>query len=191
MINIKATYHFKTLYERLTATKITDAVGHTISLDEGIMQAVLLIKEAAAENSKVMIIGNGGSAAIASHMHNDLSKCIGAKTLVFTEIPLLTALSNDESYVVAYQTQVELWAEENDLLIAISSSGESKNILNAVKSAKEKKCKVITLSGFSENNKLRKMGDVNIYVPDKSYGYVEEMHSVITHFITDCAAEKY
>lgn len=186
----KATEHFHSLYKKLMASVVTDADGCVIPLDEGIEQAVNIIRTTEKTKNKVMIIGNGGSAAIASHMHNDLCKSIGVKTLVFTEIPLLTALSNDINYEIAYQMQVELWAAENDLLIAISSSGKSENIIKAVKTAKEKKCKIITFSGFLQNNPLRQLGDINIYVPDSSYGYVEEMHSVLTHFITDCAAEK-
>ena len=189
-MNNKITNHFQELYNKLLGTVVSDKSKNIISLDDGIVRAVNLIKKAAADKQKVMVIGNGGSAAIASHMHNDLFKCVNVKALVFTEIPLLTALSNDINYQIAYETQIKLWAEENDLLIAISSSGKSDNIIKAVKSAKERKCKVITLSGFSEKNPLRQMGDVNIYVPDESYGYVEEMHSVITHFITDCAAGK-
>ena len=186
----KATYHFQSLYNKLLASVVTDANTNLLPLDEGIEKAVNIIKATANVKNKVMVIGNGGSAAIASHIHNDLCKSLGVQALVFTETPLLTALSNDINYEVAYQMQVELWAKENDLLIAISSSGESGNIIKAVNSAKERKCKVITFSGFSQNNPLRQMGDINIYVPDNSYGYVEEMHSVLTHFITDCAAEK-
>ena len=186
----KATNHFQTLCNKLLASVVSNDNGSVIPLDEGIEQAVNIIKEIANVNNKVMVIGNGGSAAIASHIHNDLCKSLGAKALVFTETPLLTALSNDINYEMAYKMQVELWAKENDLLIAISSSGKSGNIIKAVNSAKEKKCKVITFSGFSEDNPLRQMGDINIYVPDSSYGYVEEMHSVLTHFITDCAAQK-
>jgi len=186
----KATNHFQILYNKLLASVVSNASGSVIPLDDGIEQAVNIVKVTADTINKIMIIGNGGSAAIASHIHNDLCKSLGVQALVFTETPLLTALSNDINYEVAYQMQVELWAKENDLLIAISSSGKSENIIKAVNSAKERKCKVITFSGFSENNPLRQMGDINIYVPDSSYGYVEEMHSVITHFITDCAAEK-
>jgi len=190
MVKNKATNHFQTLYNKLLASVVTDANATVIPLDEGIEKAVDIIKTTADNKNKIMVIGNGGSAAIASHIHNDLSKSIGVQALVFTETPLLTALSNDINYEVVYQMQVELWAKENDLLIAISSSGNSENIINAVDSAKQKKCKVVTFSGFSQDNSLRQMGDINIYVPDSSYGYVEEMHSVITHFLTDCASEK-
>ena len=186
----KATEHFHALYNKLLASVVSDAEGCVIPLDEGIEQAVNIIKATAKTKNKVMVIGNGGSAAIASHIHNDLCKSIGVQALVFTETPLLTALSNDINYEAAYQAQIELWSNENDLLIAISSSGKSENIIKAVKTAKEKKCKIITFSGFLQDNPLRRLGNINIYVPDTSYGYVEEMHSVLTHFITDCAAEK-
>lgn len=136
-------------------------------------------------NKSVFIIGNGGSAAIASHVQNDLCKGSGVKAMVFNETPLLTAYANDISYQVAFEQMLRLWATSGDLLIAISSSGKSENILNAVKAARELGCSIITFSGFASGNPLRQMGDINIYTPSSEYGIVETAHATILHYLTD------
>lgn len=153
--------------------------------EEDIDKAIGMILHA----GKVMVIGNGGSASIAMHVENDLSKAVGIRTMDFTSAPLLTALSNDNGYNTVYFGMVNLWADPDDVLIAISSSGRSPNIIAACNAAKEKGCKVITLSGFKEDNPLRKLGDINFYVPAEHYGMVEQAHSAICHYITDKAQE--
>jgi D-sedoheptulose 7-phosphate isomerase len=165
---------------------ITCLNGSILSLETGmgdIQQQLRMIKT---KRKKVMVIGNGGSAAIASHLHNDLSKAAGIRATVFTEPPLLTALSNDISYNAAYRELVQLWADEGDMLIAISSSGRSQNILDAVAAARSVGCgSIITLSGFHPENPLRILGDLNCYIASNEYGYVELAHSVIAHHISD------
>jgi D-sedoheptulose 7-phosphate isomerase len=142
-----------------------------------------------ASSGKVMVIGNGGSAAIASHMQNDVCKAVGVRSLVFNEQPLLTALANDDGYEAIFETPVRLWAEPGDVLVAISSSGRSENILRAVQAATERCCEVVTFSGFDENNPLRSMGSVNFHVASAVYGLVENVHGAITHFMTDRAMQ--
>jgi len=166
---------------------VTDGKGMVLPLDEGASKAVEMILSVQANSGKVMVIGNGGSAAIASHMQNDLCKAVGMRVLDFSQVPLLTALSNDDGYGCVYERPVELWADAGDLLVAISSSGKSENILRAVQVAAARRCQIITLSGFSTDNPLHRLGDVNFYVSSSEYGYVESAHSVITHFMTDRA----
>jgi len=168
---------------------VTDRHGTVLSLNEGVSKAVELILSVGTDSGKVMAIGNGGSAAIASHMQNDLCKTVGLRAMVFSEVPLLTALTNDHGYQCVFERLVELWADAGDLIIAISSSGQSQNIIRAVQAATAQGCRVITLSGFSADNPLRCLGDVNFYIPSLDYGYVESAHAVLTHFLTDCAAE--
>jgi D-sedoheptulose 7-phosphate isomerase len=121
-------------------------------------------------------MGNGGSAAIVSHVHNDLCKAVGVRAVVFDDTPLLTALANDEGYHEVFRRPLELWADRGDLLIAVSSSGESENIVSAAASAKQKGCTLLTFTGFKPTNRLRQIGDFNIYVPAAHYGYVEIAH---------------
>jgi D-sedoheptulose 7-phosphate isomerase len=134
-----------------------------------------------------MLAGNGGSAALVSHMQNDLCKAIGVRALVFNEQPLLMALANDHGYGCVFERPIELWAEPSDLVVTVSSSGKSENILRAVRASVARGCQVITFSGFSPDNPLRQMGDLNFYVRSDVYGYVETAHAVLTHYMTDQA----
>ena len=187
MISQTAAEYFTALSDLLRSVQATDNRGTLLPLDEGAKRAVNLILSARAESGKVMLIGNGGSAAIASHMHNDLCKAANVRALVFSEPPLLTALSNDDGYGSVFERPVELWAMPGDVLLAISSSGRSENILRAVRKSTERRCEVITLSGFDADNPLRRMGVINFYVPSRVYGHVEVVHSALAHYLTDSA----
>jgi D-sedoheptulose 7-phosphate isomerase len=187
LVNQSATAYFHNLSELLLSLQVTDGHGRVLPLDEGADKAVKTILAVRSASGKVMLIGNGGSAAIASHMQNDLCKAVGVRAMVFNEPPLLTALSNDHGYGCVFEQPVELWANPGDLLLAISSSGQSENILRAVRVSVARGCQVITFFGFKADNPLRRMGLLNFYVPSEFYGYVEAAHSVLTHFLTDCA----
>ncbi len=187
MVNQRVTSYFRKLSELLLSLQVTAQEGAVLSLDEGANKAVEIILSVKSASCKVMLIGNGGSAAIASHMQNDLCKAVGVRAMVFNEPPLLTALANDHGYGCVFERPAELWANTGDLLLAISSSGQSENILHAVRASVARGCQVITLSGFSADNPLRGMGDLNFYVPSPVYGYVELVHSALAHFLTDYA----
>jgi D-sedoheptulose 7-phosphate isomerase len=144
----------------------------------------------AGRGGKVMIVGNGGSASIASHISIDLLKNARVPSIAFNDSSLLTCISNDLGYENVFSLPIEIMAGEHDSLIAISSSGRSKNILNAAAAAKAKGCLLITLSGFDRNNPLRNAGDINFYVPSHSYGYVEIIHLSICHMIADYIRDK-
>ena len=182
-----ATSYLRALAERAEATQVTDRDGAAIALDEGAESAVRLILAASAHSGKVMAIGNGGSASIASHMQNDLCKAVGVRGLVFTEQPLLMAIANDDGYDTVFEAPVRLWAQPGDLLVAVSSSGRSENVLRAVRAALELDCNVVTFSGFDGDNPLRRLGGINFHVASHEYGFVENAHAAIIHFITDRA----
>lgn len=135
--------------------------------------------------AKLFFIGNGGSAGIAMHMTADFLKNGGMKTHSMFEPATLTCLANDFGYEYVFSKQLEIVANEQDLLVAISSSGESPNIINAVQVAGEKGCKIITFTGFQPDNKLRSMGDFNVYVPCSDYGPVESIHNIILQQVVD------
>lgn len=187
MVNQSVTGYFQKLSELLLGLQVTSGDGTVLLLDEATDKAVDMILRVKEPSQKVMLIGNGGSAAIASHMQNDLCKAVGVRAIVFNEPSLLTAFSNDYGYECVFEHPVKLWADTSDLLLAISSSGQSKNILRGVRASLVRGCQIITLSGFSADNPLRRMGHLNFYVSSKAYGYVELVHSVLTHFLTDCA----
>jgi D-sedoheptulose 7-phosphate isomerase len=115
----------------------------------------------------------------------DLWKSAGIRSLSFNDSSLLTCVSNDCGYENVFAKPIELFAGKNDILIAISSSGRSKNILNAAVSARSKGSSIITLTGFDPRNPLRFMGSYNFYAPSSEYGFVEIVHQYIGHCITD------
>lgn len=183
--------YLKKLFELLQNLEVTDREGIVSSLDEVTDKVAAWIDSLRLASGKVMAIGNGGSASIASHMQNDLSKGVDVRAMVFYEAPLLTAISNDLSFQEIFERPIEQWAQPRDLLFAISSSGQSENILRGVRAALAKGCQVVTLSGFKPDNPLRRMGHFNLYVPAQIYGYVEAAHSVLAHFLTDGALIRY
>ena len=128
---------------------------------------------------KLFIAGNGGSAAIASHVAIDLAKSLNINCLNFNEPSLITCYSNDYGYEKWLSTCIKNYCDKNDYLILISSSGKSKNIINAANEAKKKGMKLITLSGFNSSNPLRKKGLINFWVDSNSYNFVESTHLLI------------
>ena len=130
-------------------------------------------------------LGNGGSAAIASHAATDYTKNGGLKALTFNDASLITCLSNDFSYDEAFARAVTRFVNHGDTLIAISSSGASRNILNACAAARMKGATIVTLSGFEPTNPLRTLGRLNFYVPSTSYGLVESVHTALLHAILE------
>ena len=175
--------YFNKLTALFSNTQVSNLEGAAITLEEGAEKAVEIILGC----PKVMLVGNGGSAAITSHFHNDLVKAVGVRALVFHDVPLLTAYSNDEGYRHVYERPIERWAEAGDLLIAISSSGRSENILRAAQTARSLDCRIITLTGFGIHNPLRQMGELNFYTPSENYGQVEITHLTLVHFFADFA----
>ncbi|MFC1559497.1 SIS domain-containing protein [Candidatus Margulisiibacteriota bacterium] len=165
--------------------KVKDKKGKELKFSDGAERAVKIMLEQHAEGKKVMFIGNGGSAAIASHMAVDFWKNGRIPATAFNDSSLLTCISNDYGYERVFEKPIEAFAGEGDVLMAISSSGKSKNILNGVKAAESKKCKVITFSGFSPDNTLYKTGDLNFYVPSSAYSHVEIIHHTIIHYMLD------
>lgn len=136
-------------------------------------------------NGKIMFIGNGGSAAIASHMAIDFQKNGGLKTMAFNDAAALTCLGNDLGFENIFAHSISMHAQRNDMVVAISSSGESPDIRRGIQAALDAKCTVVTLTGFSPTNTLRALGHMNFYVPASNYGLVETAHQAILHAILD------
>ena len=130
------------------------------------------------EPGKVILVGNGGSAAIASHLAIDFTKAAGVKAICLNESSLITCFANDYGYDNWCSNALEMYASPHDLLIAISSSGESPNILNSVHKATDLGMLSITLTGFLESNSLRSLGSLNLYVNSCSYNVVESVHQM-------------
>ena len=173
--------YIEALWKALNDTSIQTNIDKKLTLED-IKKIFQKIKKQA---NTIYFIGNGGSAAIAEHMTVDFLKNGNMRTANMFAPPTITCLSNDYGYEYVFSKQIEQCANEGDLLVAISSSGNSPNIVNAVKKAKEMKMEVLTLSGFKPNNQIKMIGDYNIYVPSMEYGMVETIHNMILQEIVD------
>ena len=150
-----------------------------------------LLLEVSSNNKKIIIIGNGGSASIASHFSVDLTKNAKLRCVNFNEASLITCFANDYGFEHWAEKAVDFYGDEGDLLIVISSSGQSQNIRNAVKASRNGNFHtVITMSGFSEDNPLKKLGDINLWANNKSYNFVENIHQIWLLAITDLVIGK-
>lgn len=141
-------------------------------------------------HSQLFFVGNGGSSAIASHMTADFMKNGGMNTYSLYDNAVTTCMGNDYGYEYIFSRPMEFLVREGDIVVAISSSGESQSIVNAIETAKKKKARVITLTGFKSNNRAKQMGDVNVYVPSDKYGIVESIHNLILQQIVDMIMER-
>ena len=149
--------------------------------EAGLINTLMQVKDAlvtASENGKkVIIVGNGGSAAMASHVSVDLTKNAGIRSINFNESDLITCFANDYGYEHWVEKAVEFYGNKGDVFIGISSSGSSENILNGCHAAQKNNfAKVITFSGMEAKNPLRQLGDINIWVNSMSYNHIENIH---------------
>jgi D-sedoheptulose 7-phosphate isomerase len=129
-------------------------------------------------NGKVILAGNGGSAAIASHVAVDLTKVAGIRAINFNEADLITCFANDYGYEHWVERSLEFYADTVDLVVLISSSGRSPNIVNGARKARQMSLPLLTLSGFDAANPLRQLGDVNLWAPSDVYNVVEMTHYI-------------
>lgn len=153
--------------------------------DEGIRLLVDTFSIYKGKCSQLFFIGNGGSSAIASHMTADFMKNGGMNTYSLYDNAVTTCMGNDYGYEYIFSRPLEFLARKDDLLVAISSSGNSANIINAIETARIKGALIITFTGFEADNRVKQMGNINVYVPCKQYGIVESIHNLILQQIVD------
>lgn len=149
--------------------------------DSGLQKWESLTSETRQSDGTIYFIGNGASASMASHMSLDVTKNGGIKSLAFNDSAFLTAISNDLAYDEVFSLCIEKFGSPEDMLIAISSSGNSRNIARGIEAAKDIGMSVITLTGMNSDNTAKQLGDLNIYVPAKTYGIVECCHQILVH----------
>lgn len=186
----KINQYFDSLKIFLDSIVVSDTKGEQYSLEAAVDLTTNNIIELGSSIKKMMFVGNGASASISSHMATDFWKTNGIRALAFNDSSGLTCISNDYGYKHVFEKPIEMFSDEGDMLVAISSSGQSENIIRAVETAKRNNLKIITLSGFKENNPLRQLGDINYYVPASEYGYVEVLHHAICHSWIDIVSKK-
>ncbi|MDR6784928.1 D-sedoheptulose 7-phosphate isomerase [Pedobacter africanus] len=161
-----------------------------------IERACTMITETVSSGAKVLLAGNGGSAADAQHIAAELTgrfvrerKALPAIALT-VDTSALTAISNDYGYEMVFQRQVEALARTSDLFIGISTSGNSPNILNALIAAKKIGCKTLGLSG-KDGGQMNELCDINIIIPENNTARIQEMHILIGHILCKAVDEQY
>jgi len=178
------------LNEHIEVAKKTEKL---LSLVE---KAGKICAETLKNGGKILLCGNGGSAADAQHIAAELSgrfkkdRIALAGIALTTDTSALTAIGNDYGFEYIFSRQIEAIANEDDTLIAISTSGNSKNVINAINSAKDIGCKIITLTG-KDGGKMKDLGDVNIVIPSNDTPRIQEMHIMIGHMICNFIDEEF
>tara|TARA_B100000035_G_scaffold315139_1_gene334069 strand:- start:642 stop:1211 length:570 start_codon:yes stop_codon:yes gene_type:complete len=175
--------------DKIFLEKYFDKVNNVLKLNNELNTQILKTKDifklCAKKKGKVIFFGNGGSAAIASHLSVDLNKNAKIPSISFNDPSIITCYANDFGFERWMSKTIELSITKKDVIVLISSSGRSQNILNAAKIANKKKIKLITLSGMSRKNKLRKMGIVNFWVRSNSYNVIETAHQFYMMAVID------
>lgn len=165
----------------LARLEVTDVDGQSLDAEEGMERWVSFSQETLDQGGKHYFAGNGASAMMASHMSVDCTKNAGLPANAFNDAAYLTAIGNDLGYENTFSFPLEQYGKSEDLLITISSSGNSPNILKALEMAKKLGMRAVTLSGMKQDNGSRAGGALNFYIPAKTYGIVECTHQVVLH----------
>ncbi len=184
--------YVETVFKGLREMQVTIQDGTVIEKDTGFRIWCEHAKAVRDEFYGVTFFcGNGASASMAEHMSHDWFQNAKMNTYTCSEVSHITAISNDLSYEDVFSYRIERILSEKDILVTISSSGNSPNIIKALKAAKDKGAYCITLSGMKEDNRSRSLGDLNFYVSLDFYGLVESAHAIILHAALDCFLETY
>jgi D-sedoheptulose 7-phosphate isomerase len=174
-----------TLSAVLERMEVTGRDGASLATTDAFAQWVRLAHEVHEAGGTLYFAGNGGSAMIASHMAADASKNGGLRGVAFHDAALLTAISNDITFEDVFALPLARLGRRGDLLMTISSSGNSPNIVRALETARRIGMHLVTLSGKQPQNRSRALGDLNFYVPADRYGWVECAHQLIIHYWFD------
>lgn len=169
----------------LTGLSLRDIEAKETDPQQGFLTWRQWTLEIQSNRRHIYLVGNGASASMASHFAADMSKNCGIRAHTFTDLALLTALANDISYEEVFAGPLRWHMQPKDMLVAISSSGNSPNIIRAIETARTIGANIITLSAFSQNNAIRRKGDLNFFIAADAYGLAETAHAAILHYWLD------
>ena len=182
--------YLKHFEQKLSNTIISDENGDPLDHTNAYNSLISELSERYTTNGTIYLIGNGGSSAIVSHAAVDFINTCKIKAYPLTEHSQLTCMANDYGYENVFRNQMDIMMTSDDVLIAVSSSGSSLNIVNTAMVAINKKALLITFSGFSHDNNLRQMGNYNFWLDSMDYGQVEIGHTLLLHILTDELSKK-
>lgn len=185
--------------EKFTGNYLSELKQVLNQIDPSIVKDIVgLLDNTISKKSRIYVLGNGGSSATASHMANDLGVGLKRRKILNLNIlslsdnsPVITALANDIGYENIFYMQMKGLINADDVIVAISCSGNSPNIIKAVNYAKDVGCKVIGLTGF-KGGKLKDLSDIKFHIetPEGEYGLVEDAHMILNHIIFSYFVQK-
>jgi len=191
MMKLFENYHSE-IEKAMDEMYVSDKDGNKIDINDGFNMWTKKVKEVRDEQNGLMFFsGNGASATMAEHMSSDWFQNADINTSTCSETAYMTAVSNDISYEDIFSYKINKTVTDKDILVLISSSGNSPNIVKAAEAGIKKGAYIITISGMKEDNRIRKMGDLNFYIALDKYGMVESAHAVILHFALDNFLQTY
>lgn len=184
------------LTETLAALAVTDRNGTPLLPDAAFETLAGWVRQCAKDKARLYFVGNGASASMASHFATDIAKMSGAPAEVFTDPALVTAIGNDDGYENVFAIPLRQRMRPGEVLVAVSSSGNSPNVVRAAEAARELGGRVVTFSAMGRNNRLQGLGDLNFYIPAETYGLAESGHAALLHHLVDlfdprCAAQRH
>lgn len=147
-------------------------------INEKIIQMAQMMENVRQSGGKIIIAGNGGSAAISSHVAVDFTKQTGIPTVTFNDVSLVTCFSNDFGYENWLSKAINRFAKPDDLVVLISCSGTSLNIVNGAIATKGKGCQLVTFTGFEENNPVSVHADLKFWINSRAYNVIECVHQI-------------
>jgi D-sedoheptulose 7-phosphate isomerase len=152
---------------------------------DSLIQLKTIIADTRTRGGKLIFAGNGASSAIASHAAVDFTKAAAVRAITFHDVDLITCFANDYGYDRWIAQALAAYADDRDVVVLISSSGGSPNVLRAAEYAKGRGLPLVTLSGFSPDNPLRQLGDLSLWVDSRSYNVVESVHQIWLLMVCD------
>lgn len=183
--------YMNNLHKILEALSATGRQAQLLHPEQGIEEWCRITHETRQARRCMYFVGNGASAAMASHMAADFSKNCDCRAFAFNDSALMTAISNDIQYEECFAMPLTRFASAFDMLITISSSGNSPNVTKAIQRARELDLRIITLSAMQADNKSRTLGDLNFWIPASTYGLAEAGHQALLHCWLDTFIELY
>ena len=153
--------------------------------NEKFVQIKKVFKQVSQDGGKIIFVGNGASASLASHAATDLTKQGKIKSIALNDHNLITALSNDYGYEKWVEKALSYYSSKKDMLVLISVSGESPNLINALNYAKTNSLITLSITGACKENTLRTSADYSLWVDSKSYNVVESIHTIWVTLIID------
>jgi len=182
---------FDEIFDGLRKTEVTKKNREAVSLDDALAEWAQRVKKMQDDKGLIFFCGNGASCTMGEHMSNDWFQNAKVNTTTCSETSHITAISNDLTYEDVFSYRIKRILSEKDILITISSSGNSPNIIKAIEAANKNGAYVITFSGKEKDNKSRMGGNLNFYVPLSTYGLVESAHAVLLHLGLDFFMDRY